>query len=139
VSYSRPEAVSVGVLTSAHALMTSEAGNLSAPNWVTRFPDLTSSLASPTTTRYVVANTETFRDSFLSSFKNGSEAPLGRRWRRVVDALHGTEAGGQAGVFMLSTNESAGQDRGREKYDRDQERSDTERKERDMEKLYSAE
>lgn len=39
--------------------------------------------------------------SFYSSHTAGSEPPLAKRVRRVVDKLHGTEAGGRAGVQVL--------------------------------------
>jgi len=41
------------------------------------------------------------QSSFYSSHTAGSEPPLAKRVRRVVDKLHGTEAGGRAGVQVL--------------------------------------
>ncbi|GAA6049015.1 hypothetical protein JCM3770_005440 [Rhodotorula araucariae] len=41
------------------------------------------------------------RASFYDGFAKGAEPPLAQRLRRVVDALHGTEAGGRAGPATL--------------------------------------
>lgn len=136
-SNSKPEPVAVATLTAMHTLITAERGILSGPAWVTSFPELSSSLARPPTYFSGYQDEPSFRDSFMEPFKRGSEAPLRRRWRRVIDTLHGTEAGGQAGVMMLSVSEKAGEVMQREKQERDQEKSDLERKEADMERLYS--
>ncbi|BGP38345.1 hypothetical protein JCM10450v2_002293 [Rhodotorula kratochvilovae] len=41
------------------------------------------------------------RASFYAGFAKGAEPPLAQRLRRVVDTLHGTEAGGRAGPVTL--------------------------------------
>ncbi|GAA6000513.1 hypothetical protein JCM10207_008046 [Rhodosporidiobolus poonsookiae] len=41
------------------------------------------------------------RESFFASFVKGSEPPLAKRTRQVVDVLHGTQAGGRAGPATL--------------------------------------
>lgn len=41
------------------------------------------------------------RESVYSAFKKGGEPFLAKRVRRVVDALHGTSAGGRAGVKTM--------------------------------------
>ncbi|GAA5976657.1 hypothetical protein JCM11641_005653 [Rhodosporidiobolus odoratus] len=41
------------------------------------------------------------RESFFTAFTKGAEPPLARRMRRMVDKLHGTEAGGRAGVETM--------------------------------------
>lgn len=44
----------------------------------------------------------TYDKSFEGVFTRGSEPPMRKRWRRVMDRLHGTESGGQAGVGTLA-------------------------------------
>ncbi|GAA6060704.1 hypothetical protein JCM10212_003325 [Sporobolomyces blumeae] len=39
--------------------------------------------------------------SFYSAHTNGAEPPLAKRVRRIVDRLHGTEAGGRAGLEVV--------------------------------------
>ncbi|GAA5861284.1 hypothetical protein JCM8547_008546 [Rhodosporidiobolus lusitaniae] len=46
------------------------------------------------------------RESFYHAYTKGAEPPLGKRVRKIVDVLHGTEAGGRAGV--KTTRENAG-------------------------------
>ncbi|GAA5911539.1 hypothetical protein JCM6882_000532 [Rhodosporidiobolus microsporus] len=41
------------------------------------------------------------RESFLSAYTTGSEPPIAKRVRRLIDALHGTTAGGRAGAHTL--------------------------------------
>jgi hypothetical protein len=41
------------------------------------------------------------KESYLLNHTNGQEPPLANRMRRVVDRLHGTEAGGRAGLNVL--------------------------------------
>ncbi|GAA5915524.1 uncharacterized protein JCM6883_000278 [Sporobolomyces salmoneus] len=41
------------------------------------------------------------QNSFFANHTVGQEAPLARRVRRIVDKLHGTEAGGRAGLNVL--------------------------------------
>ncbi|GAA5829302.1 hypothetical protein JCM11251_004999 [Rhodosporidiobolus azoricus] len=41
------------------------------------------------------------RESFLSAFTQGAEPPLAKRVRRMIDAVHGTTAGGRAGAHTL--------------------------------------
>lgn len=45
-----------------------------------------------------------FRDSFEAAWATGAEPSLQRRVRRMVDAVHGTEGGGQAGLASLEEN-----------------------------------
>ncbi|GAA5885301.1 hypothetical protein JCM16303_005996 [Sporobolomyces ruberrimus] len=41
------------------------------------------------------------QNSFYANHTSGQEPPLAKRTRRIVDALHGTEAGGRAGLAVL--------------------------------------
>ncbi|GAA5950239.1 hypothetical protein JCM3765_004250 [Sporobolomyces pararoseus] len=41
------------------------------------------------------------QNSFYSNHTSGQEPPLAERVRRIVDTLHGTEAGGRAGLQVL--------------------------------------
>lgn len=69
------------------------------------FPDLNASRVDAST-GYSMAGDDgpTYDKSFESVFTRGSEPPLRKRWRRVMDKLYGTEAGGQAGVQTLLEN-----------------------------------
>ncbi|GAA6034813.1 hypothetical protein JCM8097_009311 [Rhodosporidiobolus ruineniae] len=44
------------------------------------------------------------RESFELAYTKGAEPPLAQRVRRIVDALHGTTAGGRAGVATMREN-----------------------------------
>lgn len=48
-----------------------------------------------------------YADSFQKNWVYGAEAPLRQRARRALDVLHGTEAGGQAGLLTMK---ESGQD-----------------------------
>lgn len=63
--------------------------------------DLDSSLTSSNSLFEVSNSDYTYEQGFNKSFSLGSEPPLRRRMRLVMDTLHGTSSGGQAGLLNV--------------------------------------
>ncbi|BGP14312.1 hypothetical protein JCM10213_004439 [Rhodosporidiobolus nylandii] len=101
---SRPKPFPLGEVVKAHRLIDNQRVRLDASgSAATGLVGLDLSLKTAYSDEHSLGTEDPFdhRQSFFQAYTQGSEPPLAKRTRRIIDALHGTEAGGRAGVHTV--------------------------------------